>query len=263
MNSLPTSTRPTRVAVSGATGYLGSALIAGLSRHFPTRGIDVTSPPSNHGGESLAGDVSNLDDAMKLCEGCTDLVISHMAPNRAEIYAAPPIPFDVNVKGVANLFHAAVTYGLRRVILMSSIGAVGLAVKERAFLDRDLPLSATGLYGLSKVIQEYIGEYYHHQHGLEVAAMRLAHVCDDGSFTDKYGKMNYAPGWDWIDRRDIAEAVRLALTIPVLGYERFYVLGHPDSRLHADIKFTEDFLGWKAEHDFQSRSFNSVAEPSL
>ena len=213
------------------------------------RAIDIRQPDEGE-WESVAGDAAELQDAMALCEGCSDLVIAHMAPNRPEIYGTPEIPFDVNVKGAANLFHAAARHGLRRVVLISSTGVVGGQVEEGLFLSRDLPGRPNSLYGLTKLLQESIAEYFHRQTGIGVAVLRPAHICDEDTLTDKYGKRLTATNWVMIDRRDIAEAVRLSLLAPSLDYEVFYVLGHPDSETRADVKYTRNFLGWIPRHTF-------------
>lgn len=239
----------TRVALTGAAGYLGTTLSTVLARHFPLRTLDVQ--PVEGSWEKILGSVADLDMAMALCKGCSHLVIGHMAPRKPDAYASPTIPFDVNVKGAANLFHAAHLCGIRRVILISSTSTVSGPMYAGHFLERNLAESPIDMYSLTKALQENVARYYHEQNGLEVAVFRPAHICSEDDLVDKYGRPNETALWTMTDPRDIAEAVRLALLAPKLDYEIFYLFGHVDGDLHADIKHTRDFLGWRPRHTFE------------
>jgi nucleoside-diphosphate-sugar epimerase len=241
--------QPTRVALTGAAGFLGRTLSTCLAKHFPLRSLDVE--PVVGDWEKLLGSAANLDDALALCDGCSHLVIAHMAPNRPEVYGTPPIPFDVNVKGVANLFHAASVHGIKRVVLMSSTAVVSGHMEEGKFLGRDLPEAPVNTYALTKALQESIAKFYHERKGIEVAAFRPAHICDEDTMVDKYGKPLPYTNWVMIDPRDLAEGVRLALTVPELKYQTFYILGHHEAEMHADLKHTFEFLGWRPKHRFE------------
>ncbi len=240
---------PARVALTGAAGFLGRTLSAHLANHFPLRTLDVQ--PVDGPWETILGSAANLDDALALCDGCSHLVIAHMAPNRPEIYENPSIPFDVNVKGVANLFHAAAIRGISRVVLISSTAVVAGYMETGQFLERDLPENPVSTYALTKALQESIAKYYHERKGIEVAVFRPAHICNDDTLVDKYEKKLEYANWVMIDPRDIAEAVRLALVAPEIHYETFYILGHPEAEAHADLKHTHDFLGWRPQHRFE------------
>jgi len=241
--------KPERVAITGAAGFLGRALSQVLAAEFPVRVLDICKVEGPW--ESLEGSVANIEDDLALCRGCTDLVISHMAPNRPEIYATPEIPMDVNVKGVANLFHAAVQCGVRRVVLISSITVVGMQQKSGEYLERSLPLRPVNMYSLTKTLQETMAEYYHRESGLEIAILRPAYICDESTITDKYGVRRPSVNWQFIDPLDIADAARLALVAPELKLETFYMVGHPDGDAHCDMQHTREFLGWKPKYTFE------------
>ena len=201
--------------------------------------------------ETRIGSVAELDDAMALCEGCSHLVIAHMAPNRPGVYDTPTLPFDVNVKGTANLLHAAVAHGIKRVVLVSSTGSV-LGYPDGTFWKTDLPkLAGRDTYCLTKVLQENVAEHFHRDKGLEISVLRPGYICDEDLLTDKYGRKRPSVNWQFIDPRDIADAAYLSLIIPKLEYEIFYLLGHPDAEKHADVKHTREFLGWQPKHTFE------------
>ena len=107
------------------------------------------------------------------------------------------------------------------------------------------------MYSLTKALQEHIARYYYENHGIEVSVLRPYLICDEDSLADKYGNQRPTVNYQFIDPRDIAEAARLSLLIPKLGYEIFYLMGHPDAETRADIKHLRDFLGWKPKHTFE------------
>ena len=241
--------KPTRVAITGAAGFLGQGIVKVLGAHYPLRLFDVRKFEGPH--ESIVGDVSKLDDAMSLCAGCSHLVIGHMAPQGSPNYDTPTVPFDVNVKGTANLFHAAVAHGIKRVALISSGGSVHRHQLNNAFMTADLPLAPTNMYTMTKALQEDIARYYHGMNGVEVCVIRPYLICDEDTLGDKYGKHRPTVNYQFCDPRDIAEVARLAFEVPKLGYDIFYPLGHPDAEKHVDVKHLRDTLGWKPKHTFE------------
>jgi uronate dehydrogenase len=244
------STRtPTRIAITGAAGFLGRGMVTVLGAHYPLRLFDVKAVEGPH--ESIVGDVAKLEDAMALCAGCSDLVIGHMAPQGSPNYDTPVVPFDVNVKGTANLFHAAWKHGIKRVALVSSGGSVHRHQLAGTFMTADLPFAPTNMYTLTKALQEFVARYYFDVHGIEVAVIRPYLICDEDSLGDKYGKVRPTVNYQFCDPRDIAEVARLAFEVPKLGYDIFYPLGHPDAVTKVDVKHLRDTLGWKPKHTFE------------
>jgi len=177
-----------------------------------------------------------------------------MASRKPGIYDTPVLPFDINVKGTALLFAAAVEHGVSRVVLISSMGVVRRQMEARQFITRDLPIGAGGgrggVYLLTKVCQEVIAQHYHTAHGIRVAIIRPDYITDADTLTDKYGKKMRYVNWRFTDRRDIGSAVDRALVLADLGCEVFYVVSHPDAERHVDVAYTKQRLGWKPEYDF-------------
>ena len=238
-----------KILVTGAGGYLGRGMIAPLVAAGHTlRLMDVVPFESPH--EVVVGDVSDLEACRRALAGQDAVVIAHMAPNRPEVYATPVMPFDINVKGTANLFAAAVELGVRKVVLISSISVVWHSLGAGEFLRRDLPLQACQTYGLTKVCQEVVAEYYHRMHGIAVAMLRPAYITDADTLLDKYNRQQRTVNWQYIDRRDIGLAAACALQLADLGCEAFYLLGHRDGEKHADVAHTRQRLGWVPAHDF-------------
>lgn len=241
------------VLITGAAGFLGKALVrelvqAGLS----VRAFDVVSwaDAAVSGVEVAVGDAGDPSAVERACAGCGAMVIAHMAPNRPEIYATAEVPFDVNVKGCALLFEAAVRQGMRRVVLISSIAVVEGHRADGVMLHAELPARPTSLYGLTKTLQEQIALYHHRQSGLPVAVLRPAYVTDADTLTDKYGRKKPSVNWQCVDRRDVAGAAVAALRVPGLAFGTYFVPGHPEAGRHMETSSIQRDLGWTPAHDF-------------
>jgi len=134
--------------------------------------------------------------------------------------------------------------------LISSSAAVS-GYPENTFRSRELAPKAVTLYGLTKALQEVIAEQFHREHGLQVAVMRTFSVMDADTMVDKYGEHIQFYSVGLTDRRDIGEAARLAVELPDLTYEVFYVEGTAESEQVCDMAYTRDRLGWTPQYDFK------------
>lgn len=238
------------VLITGSAGFLGQALVAGLAAGgLRVRGFDVVAGPEG-AGESFVGSVTDAVAVDRACVGCDALVISHMAPNRPEVYASAEQPFDINVKGAALLFEAALKHGVRKVVLISSISVVEGHRAGGKKLTGDLPAWPVSTYGLTKVLQEEIALYHHRKSGLPVAVLRPAYVTDADTLTDKYGRRLPSVNWQFVDRRDIAGAALAALRAPGPAFARYFVHGHPGAIEWMDVDRTMAELQWSPLHDF-------------
>lgn len=134
------------VGVYGATGWIGRAVVAGLgSRSIRHRAI---------GRQLLQGLVPvpehpDLDELTRRFEGLRSLVL---VAGRAHVTEAqPPESIYANATLPAQVVEAAATAGVRRVVLLSSIKAVGEGGAPMTDSSEPAPTSA---YGQSKLIGE-------------------------------------------------------------------------------------------------------------
>jgi nucleoside-diphosphate-sugar epimerase len=245
---MPKLSSPARVVVTGGSGFLGRHLVQKLQPFFSVLSFDVQK--SGDEQEFFEGSVTDPAQIDQALASANALVIAHMAPRAPGVYDSPDVPFDINVKGTALLFEGALRSGIRRVVLISSAAVVGKPLLAGEFLSQDLPLSPDSIYGLSKALQEETARYYHEKHGLEIAMLRPAYISLGDTLEDKYGKRRESVNWQFIDPRDIGDAVLGALFADELGCEPFYLAAGPGAEEKADIAYAMRRLKWNPSYRF-------------
>ena len=136
-----------KVALTGATGFLGLALAERLAAegHALAALVRPTSAPAARaalerlGARLLPGDVTDAASLLPLCAGA-DLVL-HVAAvigYRRRLVAAMQ---RVNVEGTRHVLAACRAGGAGRLLHVSSIAAVGVS-PSRALLDEETPFNA-------------------------------------------------------------------------------------------------------------------------
>ncbi len=235
-----------KILITGAGGYLGQGLVLPFAGRHSLRLMDLKPFATPH--ELFVGDVADLDVARQAVAGMDAILIAHMASRQAGAYDTPPLAFDVNVKGTANIFFAGIEHGIKKFCLISSTGVLA---GHTGFCKRDIFPKGNDLYSLTKACQEVIAEQFQRGNQLSVSVLRVGWVMDADTMIDKYGqhRKQYCVGY--IDRRDVGEAARLALECADIGYEVFYVEGTPESVDRCDIAYTRRRLGWEPKYDFK------------
>ena len=234
--------------MTGAGGYLGGGLCDSLSRSFDLRLMDLL-PFQSDPHTCVVGDVAELEAARSAVRGVDGVVIAHMASRQAGAYETPVAAFDGNVKGTANLLFAALECAVRRVVLISSCGVM-YGHPERDFYAHDLPPKGIDLYGLTKQCQEVLAEFFHREHQLEVAVLRIGGLLYEDTMVDKYGKSLRSAWENTVDPNDVGEAARLAMGLAELSYETLFVMGVREASQKYDVAYTEGRLGWQPVHRF-------------
>ena len=212
--------------------------------------MDITLPANPEMHDFVQGSVNDASAVSEALDGINAVVIGHMASRGS--YSSVDAPFDINVKGTAQIFEAALARGIRRIVLISSTAVVHRQVKARQPVSHKSSHCPTSIYALTKVLQENIARYYHEEHGFEVACLRPTHIICEDSLTDKYGHRYDKATWQFIDPRDIARAAIAAIRLPKLGFEVFHLLTGPDADNFADVARTKSILGWEPLHRFDA-----------
>jgi len=198
----------------------------------------------------LRADLTDYGQAAEALRGADAVV--HLANIPAPGIATPAVTFNANITMNFNVFQAAASLGLSRVVWASSETTLGLPfdVPPRyAPVDEDhYPLPAT-TYALSKVATEAIAGHFAEWSGIPFVALRFSNIMAP----DDYQKFPsfWADArdrrwnlWGYIDERDVALSCRLALEAPreaVAGHPAFIiaaadtVMNRPSAELLAEV----------------------------
>lgn len=180
---------PRRVLITGAYGFVGSALArACLQRGDSVSVLRRSRQPRSalvlEGSEQrctvVTGDLLGagvLDEAIG--ERGVDTVF-HLAaqPIVAEALRAPSQSFEVNVRGTWLLLEACQRHGVARTVVASTFQAYG--EPERLPIDERLALDARQPYALTKACADLIARCWWHAYGLPVATARFSNVYGGG-----------------------------------------------------------------------------------
>ena len=182
--------------VTGGTGFIGQRVVKNLvARQIPvvvadrdldqlvinrlrqSEAGDTSAPKPNL--EFLAVDVSDFRDVMSVFHQHPDIThVVHLAYlMSAECEGNPHLAVRVNVLGMVNLFEAAVMQKLTRLIFTSSETYYGTSQENygnRAVVEGDFcsPSDHFYIYGMMKILNEFMAEKYVKKHGVSIACTR-------------------------------------------------------------------------------------------
>jgi len=158
-----------KLLVTGASGFVGGALIAeALARGVPVRAA-VRRPDAHSPVERVVvGPVHGKTDWSKALQGCG--VVVHLA-NLAHTPSSIAELERVNVAATLQLAQQADEHGVKRLIFLSSIKAIGDESRERALREDDPP-EPTDAYGRAKLNAERGLQAVSSRTGLRVTVLR-------------------------------------------------------------------------------------------
>lgn len=168
-----------RVLVSGASGFLGSALLSTLVKSPDNEAIGIyrTAPASEHGPTKhavMVGDLAYNEDWSAMPRFAHALIHTAARVHRLVETAADPLAEyrRVNVEGTLNLARQAAAAGLRRFVFISTIKVNGeRTAPGQAFSADDAPAPADP-YGVSKWEAEQGLREIASRTGMEVVIIR-------------------------------------------------------------------------------------------
>jgi UDP-glucose 4-epimerase len=229
-----------RVVVTGGSGRAGEYILAELAANgYETVNADINPPPpAAHDSGSLFQrcDFTDFGQTVAVLKGA-DAVI-HMAAIPAPNTDSEHEVFRINMMSNWNVLEAAELYGVKRIVMASSINAVGagwgehLHIPEYFPVDEAHPTRVEDAYSQSKWLGEHMADAFcRRRPGLQIANMRFHGLWDpataerhmkSGDKTTLTGRV--AMGfWSWVGRHDAARACRLAMEKDFGGSEAFFI----------------------------------------
>jgi len=233
-----------RVCVTGGSGLLGRFVVRELARDAEVLALDLKAPEA---GVAFAEvDVLDIDAVRRALAGQQAVV--HLAALDDGVTEIEEDYLRVNVQGTWNVLQAAEELGIARVVVCSSVAAVGLRHENPALylpVDTDHPAAPVGAYGISKLAVEVLARGMAQRGKLDVICLRptlIAQADIAYSMGVKVAQQDGLPplppatgrGWrelreslsptrGFVSPEDVARAFRAALAAPGLRFGIYFV----------------------------------------
>jgi nucleoside-diphosphate-sugar epimerase len=219
-----------RIVVTGGSGKAGRAVVADLT----AAGHDVLSvdiaASLDPDAPTLAVDLVDLGETLEALSGADAVV--HLAAVPAPGVRPDGATFANNMMSTYNVFTAATRLGLERVVWASSETLIGLPFDREkpryAPIDEDHPLLPESHYSLSKLAGEAIAAQFNRWSGIPIVALRISNIMEEHDYARFPGfwddpTIRAWNLWGYVDARDVAQAVRLSLSVDVTGTPAYLV----------------------------------------
>lgn len=240
--------------VTGAAGHVGSNLCAALlADGHDVRAVDLREPVRalRHGARWVQADVRDAAAMAQALDGCE--TVYHLAAVISVVGGLRGRVHSVNVDGVRVVARAALARGVRRLVHCSSVHAFDLAALDGQPADETAPRAVRSqlpAYDRSKAAGE-VELRRAIDDGLSAVVVNPSGIlgpCDDvpsrmGSVLRSIWRRRLPAlvdgGFDWVDVRDVVDALRSAGERGRTG-ESYLIAGHRRSvaelaRIAADV----------------------------
>ena len=289
-----------KIFVTGGSGKAGKHLILYLLEKgysvvnadlvpFVMNGVDNINLDITDSGQvfnALSG-YANIPE-LKLGEGLKNFkAVVHLAAIPRILVKPDNETFRINTLGTYNVMEAATKLGIKKIIFASSETTYGFCFAQGNPIPKWLPIeedyetSPTDSYGLSKVLNEKTGEAFQKRTGIDIYALRIGNIIEPDEY-HRFEEFCENPSirlrnlFNYIDARDLAQAIELCIKKDGLGYEVFNVTHNinsvsltteeiikqffPNVKMRRDMEKYEsilsskkirDVLGFKPAHDWK------------
>jgi nucleoside-diphosphate-sugar epimerase len=281
-----------RVVVTGGSGMAGRAVVEGLVENgFDVTNVDLVA--SDGPAPFRRADLEDLGQVYGCLRGAEAVV--HIAAIPRPTLDVPEVVFRTNVMSAFNVLEAAAALGINRVVSASSVSVLGFPFFEQQLapdyvpIDEKHPLLPQDAYALSKRTGEELADGFARRGRLSVVSLRFPWIHTPRTFAEQVRPLWADPAvgasnlWSYIDTRDVAEAVRLALTAEIGGHVACFVAAadsfmpipsrvlvadhYPTTVIHDELTDhvsllssarAEALLGFRARHSWRSYGLDAA-----
>lgn len=219
-----------RIAVTGGSGKAGRACVSDLRSHgYDVVNIDLAAS-RDPDAPTLVADLTDLGQTIDALRGAEAVV--HLAAIPAPGVLPDGETFRINTMSTYNVFSAAATLRLDRVVWASSETLIGIPFETSAPryvpLDEEHPALPEFHYALSKLMGEVMAEHFSRWTGMPFIGLRISNIMEPADYS-RFPSFWEDPTvrawnlWGYVDARDVAQAIRLSLEADLTGAEVFLV----------------------------------------
>jgi len=170
-----------KILVTGGAGFIGSNVVDGYIEKEHTVVVVDNLFTGKKGNVNPAATFYEIDirspEIEKIIEKERPEVINHHAAQISVPASVedPSFDADVNIKGLITILEASRKNGVRKVIFISSGGAIYGEADEYPTTENYSPKPLSP-YAITKLASEYYLSYYHHQWGISYTILRYANI---------------------------------------------------------------------------------------
>ena len=244
-----------RVVVTGGSGKVGRACVKDLLSHgYEVVNVD-TVPAAVESCPFVRADLTDFGQTLEVLSEVDDRLrdieaLVHLAAIPAPGKEPNAVIFKVNTLSTYNVFEAARRLGIRNVVWASSETVLGLPFNTPppyAPVDEEYAGRPETAYSLSKLLgEEMAKQFCRWDPDLKIVGLRFSNVMEPADYAqfpsfDADSRLRKWNLWGYIDARDAAQAIRLALEAPIKGAEIFIianadtVMSRPNAELMAEV----------------------------
>ncbi len=237
-----------KIVVTGGSGKAGRAVIKDLLAHdYDVLNVDLL-PSQEKLSPYLKTDLTDLGQVFEVLHGADAVV--HLGAIPAPGLQPEEATFRNNTLSTYNIFSAATTLHLQRVVWASSETTLGLPFEREkpsyAPIDEEHPLYPESSYALSKVISEEMARQFNRWSGIPFVGLRFSNIMEPHDY-ERFASFASDPNlrkwnlWGYVDARDVAQSCRLGLEADIKGAEAFIiaaadtVMNRPSRELLAEV----------------------------
>lgn len=218
------------IVVTGGSGKAGRAVVSELNEHgYRVRNVDLAAG-RDPDAPTLDADLTDLGQTIEALKGADAVV--HLAAIPAPNILPDEATFRINTMSTYNVFSAAVTLNVQRVVWASSETLIGIPFDREqpryAPIDEDHERLPEFHYALSKLVGEEMAEQFSRWSGIPFVGLRYSNIMEVPDY-ERFPTFWDDPTvrrwnlWGYVDARDVAQATRCALETPTKGVENFLV----------------------------------------